>query len=64
MDMEKYLPGAASITEQLDTRLLLVLRDGRNLIGTLRTFDQFTNLVLENTIERVIYEGKVIFSVI
>ena len=62
--MEKYLPGAASITEQLDTRLLLVLRDGRNLIGTLRTFDQFTNLVLENTIERVIYEGKVIFSVI
>lgn len=52
-----YLPGAASIVDQLDKRLLLILQDGRNLIGTLRTFDQYLNLVLENTLERVVFEG-------
>lgn len=52
-----YLPGAASIIEQIDTRLLIILRDGRNLIGTLRSFDQYMNLVLENTVERHYFEG-------
>lgn len=28
-----YLPGSASLVEQLDQRLLVVLRDGRHLIG-------------------------------
>jgi U6 snRNA-associated Sm-like protein LSm1 len=58
MDLEKYLPGAASIGEHLDARLLITMRDGRNIIGTLRSFDQFMNLVLESTIERVVYEGN------
>ena len=53
-----YLPGVASVVELLDKRLLLILQDGRHLIGTLRTFDQHLNLVLESTMERVIYEGK------
>lgn len=53
-----YLPGAAAIVEHLDKKLLLILQDGRNLIGLLRTFDQYLNLVLENTVERVIFEGK------
>jgi small nuclear ribonucleoprotein (snRNP)-like protein len=53
-----YLPGAASIVDQLDTRLLIVLRDGRNILGTLRSFDQYLNLVLENTVEREYHEGK------
>jgi len=38
--------------EQLDRRLLVVLRDGRHLVGTLRSFDQFGNMVLEDTSER------------
>jgi len=29
------------------------LRDGRKLIGVLRSFDQFANVVLENAIERI-----------
>ena len=33
-------------------KLLLVLRDGRKLIGVLRSWDQFANLVLTSTIER------------
>jgi U6 snRNA-associated Sm-like protein LSm1 len=53
-----YLPGAASLIDQLDCHILIVLRDGRNLIGVLRSFDQYMNLVLEETAERVIFEGK------
>jgi U6 snRNA-associated Sm-like protein LSm1 len=47
-----YLPGASSLVEQLDRRLLVILRDGRHLVGTLRTFDQFANMVLQDTFER------------
>lgn len=32
--------------EQLDKRLLVVLRDGRHLVGVMRSFDQFSNMVL------------------
>jgi hypothetical protein len=28
-----YLPGSASLVEQLDQELLIVLRDGRHLVG-------------------------------
>ena len=44
-----FLPGASSLIEQLDTRVLVILRDGRHLLGTLRSLDQFSNLVLEDT---------------
>lgn len=30
----------------------MVLRDGRHLVGTLRSFDQYSNMVLEDTKER------------
>jgi len=33
--------------------MLVVLRDGRKLIGVLRSYDQFANLVLEDTLERM-----------
>lgn len=52
-----YLPGAASLAEQIDSKILIVLRDGRNLVGILRSFDQYVNLVLEDTYERVIFQG-------
>jgi len=48
-----YLPGTASLLEELDKRLLVVLRDGRTLIGVLRSVDQFANLVLHRCIERI-----------
>lgn len=57
-ELSQYLPGTAGLVDQLDKRLLLIMHDGRHLIGTLRTFDQYLNLVLEETIERVIYEGN------
>lgn len=36
-----------------EERLLVALRDGRKLFGILRSYDQFGNLTLEDTIERL-----------
>eukprot|EP00978_Attheya_sp_CCMP212_P028274 scaffold97255_cov49-Attheya_sp.AAC.6 len=47
-----FLPGSSSLVEQLDRRILIVLRDGRHLVGVFRSFDQFSNMVLEETSER------------
>ena len=38
-----YLPGTASLLEELDKRLMVLLRDGRTLIGYLRSVDQVPN---------------------
>lgn len=46
-------PGIA-LVEALDKKLLIHLRDGRKLLGILRSFDQFANLIIEHTVERVI----------
>jgi U6 snRNA-associated Sm-like protein LSm1 len=46
---------AAQLLDLTDKKLLLVLRDGRKLIGVLRSWDQFANLVLQDTIERTFY---------
>lgn len=37
--------------------MIVVLRDGRTMIGMLRSVDQFANLVLHRTIERI-YVGR------
>lgn len=50
------LPGAASLYEQLDKQILVCLRDGRNFIGWLPSFDQYANLVLDETVERLMVE--------
>ena len=44
----------ASLVEELDKKTLVVLRDGSKIIGFLRSFDQFANIVLENAAERII----------
>mmetsp|Transcript_159122 Transcript_159122/g.280961 ORF Transcript_159122/g.280961 Transcript_159122/m.280961 type:complete len:148 (+) Transcript_159122:164-607(+) len=43
---------ASNLEENIDKKLLVILRDGRKLFGWLRTFDQFANLLLEHTVER------------
>ncbi|PYH91673.1 Sm-like ribonucleo protein [Aspergillus ellipticus CBS 707.79] len=48
---------AAQLLDLTDKKLVLVLRDGRKLIGVLRSWDQFANLVLQDTIERL-YAGR------
>ncbi len=32
-----YLPGSSSLVEELDTRIMIVLRDGRHLVGVSQT---------------------------
>jgi len=41
----------------VDRKMLVVLRDGRKLQGVLRSYDQFANLVLEDTVERIYHEN-------
>jgi U6 snRNA-associated Sm-like protein LSm1 len=49
-----YPPPGTALVEELDKKLLIQLRDGRKIIGVLRSFDQFANLVLEEAVERII----------
>ncbi|KAK9465589.1 hypothetical protein V1512DRAFT_42882 [Lipomyces arxii] len=49
---------AAQLVDCVDKRLLVVLRDGRKLFGILRSFDQYANLVLQETTERIIVDDK------
>lgn len=51
--LEVPAPGTA-LAEELDKKLLVQLRDGKKIIGILRSFDQFANLVLEHAVERII----------
>ncbi|GAX73889.1 hypothetical protein CEUSTIGMA_g1339.t1 [Chlamydomonas eustigma] len=50
---EVPLPGTA-LADELDKKLLIQLRDGRKIIGFLRSFDQFANLVIDEARERLI----------
>ncbi|KAK9816397.1 hypothetical protein WJX74_006843 [Apatococcus lobatus] len=52
--LEDVPPPGIALVEELDKLLLVQLRDGRKLVGILRSFDQFANLVLEQATERVI----------
>eukprot|EP01097_Dermamoeba_algensis_P008842 TRINITY_DN605_c0_g2_i1.p1 TRINITY_DN605_c0_g2~~TRINITY_DN605_c0_g2_i1.p1 ORF type:complete len:133 (+),score=34.01 TRINITY_DN605_c0_g2_i1:126-524(+) len=49
--------GTTSLIDEVDKKLIVVLRDGRKFIGIMRSFDQFANIVLESTIERI-YVGN------
>ena len=42
-------PPGMGLVEELDKLLMIQLRDGRKLIGVMRSFDQFANIVLEGT---------------
>lgn len=46
---------AAAIIGAVDRKVFLVLYDGRTLVGVLRSFDQFGNLVVHDAQERFYY---------
>ncbi|KAI9010371.1 hypothetical protein CLU79DRAFT_710599 [Phycomyces nitens] len=52
-----FFTTSTGLIDSVDKKLMVVLRDGRKLIGTLRSFDQYANLVLQDTIERI-YVGN------
>lgn len=47
-------PPGLALVEELDQVLLVHLRDGKKVLGILRSFDQFANLILEDAKERII----------
>ena len=47
----------SSFCAQLDKTILLILRDGKLLLGSLASYDQFGSILLENTRERVCAGG-------
>ena len=53
-ELDLPLPPGTALVEELDQRVLIQLRDGRKLLGILRSFDQFANLVIEGAVERII----------
>ncbi|ABO97341.1 predicted protein [Ostreococcus lucimarinus CCE9901] len=44
---------APTLTNMLDARVSVITNDGRHIVGTLRGFDQVTNVILEDCAERV-----------
>ncbi|KAH9825323.1 hypothetical protein DFH28DRAFT_1047584 [Melampsora americana] len=44
---------SGALVDIVDKKILVSLRDGRSLIGVLRSYDQFANLVLHDSIERI-----------
>ncbi|TRM66137.1 hypothetical protein BD626DRAFT_486828 [Schizophyllum amplum] len=57
--MDSLIPFTTSgaLVDSVDRKMLVILRDGRKLHGVLRSYDQFANLVLEDTYE-LIYHGN------
>jgi U6 snRNA-associated Sm-like protein LSm1 len=53
-----FFGGVSALAEHLDRALLLVLRDGRLLFGTLASYDQYGSIVVENAKERLTAQGK------
>ncbi|KAG8874273.1 SM-like, degradation of cytoplasmic mRNAs and positively regulates transcription initiation [Tulasnella sp. 331] len=57
--MDSLIPftTSGSLVDSVDKKMFVLLRDGRKLFGVLRSYDQFANLVLEDTVERL-YHGS------
>lgn len=51
MEIDNFLPGSASLIDMVDKMLLISTRDGKHFVGYLRSYDQFANLVIQDTIE-------------
>eukprot|EP00300_Choanocystis_sp_HF-7_P024483 c25950_g1_i1.p1 GENE.c25950_g1_i1~~c25950_g1_i1.p1 ORF type:complete len:183 (+),score=39.48 c25950_g1_i1:153-701(+) len=63
-DASEYVPGAASLSTELDKQIFVVLRDGRYLLGWLRSYDQFGNIVLEHAVEMIIVQEGAAFATV
>ena len=58
MEDPKSLPGwASSFDDLLDKRVLVLLVDGRKIVGTLRSYDQFANIMIDEAYERHIADN-------
>jgi U6 snRNA-associated Sm-like protein LSm1 len=56
--MDSYLANvpfttSGALVDSVDKKILVSLRDGRHLLGVLRSYDQYANLVLQDAVERI-----------
>ncbi|XP_018912560.1 U6 snRNA-associated Sm-like protein LSm1 isoform X2 [Bemisia tabaci] len=58
LPIEGWPMGTATLLTEIDKKMMVVLRDNRTLIGYLRSIDQFGNLALHQTIERIYVGSK------
>jgi U6 snRNA-associated Sm-like protein LSm1 len=48
MEETKSLPGwATSFDDLIDRRVLALMTDGRKIVGFLRSYDQFANILID-----------------
>jgi small nuclear ribonucleoprotein (snRNP)-like protein len=51
-------PGVSSFFQYLDKKVLVNLRDERNIVGYLTSYDQFGTIFLEKSVQRITLDGK------
>ncbi|KAI5476351.1 U6 snRNA-associated Sm-like protein LSm8 [Pseudohyphozyma bogoriensis] len=44
---------SSSLQSYVDKKVLVITQDGRTIVGELKGFDQTTNVILSNSLERV-----------
>ena len=49
---------AEGLQEWMEQPVSLITNDGRHILGNLRGYDQSTNLILEDSVERIYSEGE------
>ncbi|GAA5870073.1 hypothetical protein JCM3774_004351 [Rhodotorula dairenensis] len=49
---------SGALIELVDKKVLVHLRDDRKLVGVLRSYDQYANLVLTQTVERLFHPAS------
>lgn len=55
--MDEHITGTRDNEMFLDKKVVVYMRDGKYLYGIFRSFDQFSNITLENAIERIFFEN-------
>jgi U6 snRNA-associated Sm-like protein LSm1 len=58
MESPQSLPGwASSFDDMIDKRVMTILSDGRKLVGYLRSYDQFANVLIDEAYERHVIDS-------
>jgi U6 snRNA-associated Sm-like protein LSm1 len=58
MEESRQLPGwASSFDDMIDRRVITILTDGRKIVGYLRSYDQFANVMIDEAYERHVVDS-------
>lgn len=55
---------SSSLESYIDRMVLVITADGRNIVGTLKGFDQTTNVILDQSHERVFSKNQGVIKVL